>query len=686
MERIKVAIRIRPFLSNENKDNTGINMNPDDDNTIMITNNIKTFKGTFDKILSVDSTQKDVFEFIEPCLVNIKNSKNCTILTYGQTGSGKTYTMLGGDWSFNENFALEKNIQLAKEEFNFIANKELVIDPSSESNGIIPNLILQLFNIYNKKNNESKKEDENKNEEIKEDENKNEEIKEDENKNEEIKEDENKNEEIKEDQNKKEEIKEENNNLNIKCSYIQIYNEKIYDLLPYMDEINNKKDFEVLSNKNKSEVIIKQNCLKIKYDKIRGIILDGINEIKTNSFFDLFDILALGETNRKIRHTNQNDMSSRSHTVFTIDIEDKISQIKSKIKLCDLAGSERFDSSAIYNKAHIFEMRSINKSLFVLGNIIQILASKKKAHKYIPYKDSKLTRILEESLSGNSSIYLIATISPKDDDFNETINTLKFADKAHQVMVNIAPNKILNEEIVGEANKKEINKLYNEIEELKQLLLLRERRQNLNPLQAEFLKLKKENNQFKKYLGGENNKNMFEKLIRENNNLKKEIKVLTNENNLLKNEKRVFFNENNKIDYNGMILEVKKKNLKNSFSANNIFNNYKKKNKMTYNNSARLINTGKNIVNNNKNIENGIVNYNGIKKIDLSNEYKYTNDYKISNNKNKKRLKSNKSNYNLNYNKINLASLGIKKKFYKNSNIIESLKRLKILEDLSNNK
>ena len=169
MERIKVAIRIRPFLSNENKDNTGINMNPDDDNTIMITNNIKTFKGTFDKVLSVDSTQKDVFEFIEPCLVNIKNSKNCTILTYGQTGSGKTYTMLGGDWSFNENFALEKNIQLAKEEFNFIANKELVIDPSSESNGIIPNLILQLFNIYNKKNNESKKEDENKNEEIKED-------------------------------------------------------------------------------------------------------------------------------------------------------------------------------------------------------------------------------------------------------------------------------------------------------------------------------------------------------------------------------------------------------------------------------------------------------------------------------------------------------------------------------------
>ena len=666
MERIKVAIRIRPFLSNENKDNTGINMNPDDDNTIMITNNIKTFKGAFDKILSVDSTQKDVFEFIEPCLINIKNSKNCTILTYGQTGSGKTYTMLGGDWSFNDNSASEKKIQLEKDEFNSILNKELVIDKSSETNGIIPNLIMQLFNIYNKKNNESKKENKNKNESKKEIENKNE--------------------EIKEEENKKEELKEENNNLNITCSYIQIYNEKIYDLLDYMGENNYKKDFDVLSNKNKIEVMIRQNCLKIKYDKMRGIILDGVNEIKTNSFLDLFDVLALGETNRKIRHTNQNDMSSRSHTVFTIDIEDKISKIKSKIKLCDLAGSERFDSSATYNKVHLFEMRSINKSLFVLGKIIQLLASKKKAHKYIPYKDSKLTRILEESLRGNSSIYLIATISPKDDDFNETINTLKFADKAHQVMVSIAPNKILNEEIVGEANKNEINKLYNEIAELKQLLLLRERRQNLNPLQAEFLQLKKENNQFKKYLGGENNKNMFEKLIKENNNLKKEIKALINENNLLKNEKRVFFNENNRIDYNGMMSEVKKKALKNSFSANNIFDNYKKKNKMIYNNSAKLINAGKNIVNNNKNIENGIVNYNEIKKIDLSNEYKYTNDYTISNNKNKKRLKSIKSNYNLNYNKINLASLGIKKKFYKNSNIMESLKKLKILEDLSNNK
>ena len=636
MERIKVAIRIRPFLPNENEENIGINMDPDDDKTIIITKDLKSFKGIFDKILSIDSNQKDVFDFIKPCLINIKNCYNCTILTYGQTGSGKTYTMFGGDWSFN-NYSISGGVHnLEKNEYNFILNKQLIIDPFSESNGIIPNLIMQLFNTYNKQNNEQNNENEEKN---------------------------------------------ENNSLNITCSYIQIYNEKIYDLLQNIDEVIIKKDFEIIANRKKSEVMLNQNCLKIKYDKMKGLILEGVNEMQTNSFFSLFDILAQGEINRKIRQTNKNEMSSRSHTIFIIDIEDKISKIKSKIKLCDLAGSERFNSSITYNKQHIFEMRCINKSLFVLGNIIHLLASKKKTHKFIPYKDSKLTQILEDSLSGNSRIYLIATISPKNDSFNETINTLKFADRAHEVMTVVAPNEITSEDIFDEENKNQINKLYKEISGLKQLLLLREKRGNLNTLQAEFLKLKKENSQLKKYIGGENNINMFEKLIKENNNLKKEIKELKTQNNLLKSEESIFFNKNNNIDYNGMISEVKKKTIKNSLSDYNIFNNYGKKNKMRNNNSTRLINTGNNIVNKN-NIENGIINNKIINKINLSQIYKNENENIIFNTRNKKRFKSIKSNYNLNYNKINLANLGIKTKFYKNKNIMESLKRLKMIDDL----
>ena len=188
-----------------------------------------------------------------------------------------------------------------------------------------------------------------------------------------------------------------------------------------------------MANRNRSEQMINQESLKIKYDKKKGIILEGVNEINTNSFYDLFEVLVKGETNRKIRQTNKNEMSSRSHTIFIIEIKDHDSNIYSKIKLCDLAGSERYNSSEKYKKEHIYELCNINRSLFVLGNVIHLLASKKRNQKFIPYKDSKLTQILEDSLCGKSSVYLIATISPKDENFNETINTLKFADKAHEV-------------------------------------------------------------------------------------------------------------------------------------------------------------------------------------------------------------------------------------------------------------
>ena len=662
MERLRVAIRLRPFLSNENESNTGINMNPDDDKTIMISKSLKTFKGTFDKILSTDSTQKDVFNFIKPCLLNIQKGINCTILAYGQTGSGKTYTMFGGDWSFNDSMKnVNKKKNLTKDEYNFILNKELVIDPFSETNGIIPNLIMQLFNIYNNNNQNS------------------------------------------------EENNNQNANLFITCSYIQVYNEKIYDLLEQNDDIEQKK-FDISTNKNRNERLINQNPLKIKYDKSKGIIIEGVNEIETPTFFDIFDILSQGEINRKIRQTNRNDMSSRSHTIFIINIEDNNSQIKSKIKLCDLAGSERYDSSEIYKREHINEMCNINKSLFVLGNVIHYLASKKKNKKFIPYKDSKLTQILEDSLSGNSSIYLIATISPNDENFDETINTLKFADRAHEVMTAVTPNQIINNDILGDGSKKEMFKLYKELSELKQLLLLREKRGNLNPLQSQFLKLKKENNLLKKYLGSGSNLNAFEKLIQENNNLKKEIKVLTSENLLLKNEKNIEIKDikdtkdNNNIDFNNMNNEFKKKLFKNSLSDNNIFDNYKynslSNEKTNRNiNSTTLMNTGSKIIVNKNNNNNNIYNLNAKSNTyDIQNKYikEINNENTLSNDIYENKLKFNgvkkikknyniKSKYNINYNTINLENLGIKKKFNKNKNIMESLKRLKILDDLSKN-
>jgi len=353
-------------------------------------------------------------------------------------------------------------------------------------------------------------------------------------------------------------------------------------------------------------------------------------------------------------------------------------------------------------------MCNINKSLFVLGNVIHYLATKKKNKKFIPYKDSKLTQILEDSLSGNSSIYLIATISPNDENFDETINTLKFADRAHEVMTVVTPNQIINNDILGDGGKKEMFKLYKELSELKQLLLLREKRGNLNPLQSQFLKLKKENNLLKKYLGGGSNLNAFEKLIQENNNLKKEIKVLTSENLLLKNEKNIDIKDlkdikdNNNIDFNNMNNEFKKKIFKSSLSDNNIFDNFKynslSNEKTNRNiNSTTLMNTGSKIIDNKNN--NSIYNLNGNSHTyDIQNKYikEIKNENSLSNDIYENKLKLNgmnqikrnyniKSKYNINYNTINLEDLGIKKKFNKNKNIMESLKRLKILDDLSKN-
>ena len=474
MEQIKVLIRIRPFLNYESELDSAVSLDAPTGNTIEISKSTKKFKAQFDKILSSSSTQKDVFNFIRPCISRVEEGFNCTIMTYGQTGSGKTYTMFGGDWALNEksiDYNKRKNFQ--KDKYNFILNKELTIDPFSSNNGIIPNLILNLFNKFNNSH--------------------------------------------------------DSNEMKITCSYIQIYNEKIYDLLISQEELNKeikkKRKFILLNNKNnenKSPMI--QNPLKIKYNKKNGVILEGVNEIQTPSFYEMFELLRLGEINRKIRQTNKNEMSSRSHIIFIINLQNKKTGIKSKIKLCDLAGSERYNSSEEYKKIHINEMCNINKSLSILGNVIHCLSNKKNNNNiHIPYKESKLTQILEDSLGGNSTTFLIATISPNEENFDETLNTLKFADRAHEVMTKVTPNKI----VIDSKNEQKILKLSQEVTELKEILNLREKRGTLNPMQTEIIKLKKENQELKKILGGKSMIEDYKKLKIENDNLKNEIKNLS---------------------------------------------------------------------------------------------------------------------------------------------------------------
>ena len=616
MENIKVLVRIRPFLSKENDSNTGLSIDPDNPQRIEISKSLKRFEATFDRILSQKSTQKDVFNFIKPCMKFIKQGINCTILAYGQTGSGKTYTMFGGEWAMNDKSTdYEQRKKFNKDKYNFILNEELIIDPFSKTNGIIPNLIMNLFQTYGSYDSKD-------------------------------------------------------NSIIITCSYIQIYNEQVYDLL--IDEDENKEEkkrfnLESRVGSNTYEKPINQKPLKIKYDKKNGVTIDGVNEIRTPTFYDIFELLRQGEINRKIRQTRRNEMSSRSHTIFIINIQNLKSNVVSKIKLCDLAGSERYDSNESYKKIHFNEMCNINKSLLILGNVIHSLGNSnsnlsntKNKKTFAPYKDSKLTQILEDSLGGNSVTYLIATISPCDDSFDETVSTLKFADRAHSIMTKVSMNQLNNKD---EGYKsKEFNKICDELFQLKQLLNIRRKRGTLEPIQEELLKLKDENSQLKKYLGGGKNINRIQELIAENTNLKKEIKSLTEINKSLKNEinskpvSHASYDNNNDYKNNNYNLnELYSKSNKNynrndnnynlsnnkSESLSNI-NNYNKKTNNLNTVNDIITNKNTNSKNNNENTNN---NYNRYDIDDiLDNEDNNYDALNTNNNYDKKQTKSTKNN------------------------------------------
>ena len=458
METIQVSIRIRPFLSYEDETNTTIQTFEDDNRKIILAKNNKKFVSHFDRIFPQNSKQEDVYNFIHPIISLTLKGINSTILAYGQTGSGKTYTMFGEDFTMNDNYngkLFSKRIK--KDKYNFLVDQEFVIDPFSNTNGIIPRVILDLFKYKNK------------------------------------------------------------TKTVITCSYIQVYNERIYDLLTdnTFKKPEKKLNFETAINNNRSEKVIDQENLKIRDDKKLGPVVDGALELEANNFYDVFQMLRTGELNRKKRQTNKNEMSSRSHSIFMIYYNNKEEKKKAKISLCDLAGSEKYESNEHYKQVHFNELKSINKSLSILGNVIHALAKKKKVH--IPYKDSTLTHLLSKNLEQKT--YLIATISPSDNNFEDSLNTLNFADRSHIVSTKVTPNNFEDNLLDSGLDKITIKKLSQELKELRQLLKIRSKRGTLEPIQQELIKLKEENSELKRLL----NNPSIQKLIQENEYLRKEL-------------------------------------------------------------------------------------------------------------------------------------------------------------------
>ncbi|XP_076874588.1 kinesin-like protein KIF1B isoform X4 [Brachyhypopomus gauderio] len=236
----------------------------------------------------------------------------------------------------------------------------------------------------------------------------------------------------------------------VEVAYMEIYCERVRDLL---------------NPKNKAN-------LRVREHPLLGPYVEDLSKLAVTSYTDIADLMDAGNKARTVAATNMNETSSRSHAVFTIvftqrkhDSETDLSTEKvSKISLVDLAGSERADSTGAKG-TRLKEGANINKSLTTLGKVISALAEvskKKKKTDFIPYRDSVLTWLLRENLGGNSRTAMVAALSPADINYDETLSTLRYADRAKQIKC----NAVINED----PNAKLVRELKDEVSRLKELL------------------------------------------------------------------------------------------------------------------------------------------------------------------------------------------------------------------------
>ncbi|CAI5476297.1 unnamed protein product [Closterium sp. Yama58-4] len=179
---------------------------------------------------------------------------------------------------------------------------------------------------------------------------------------------------------------------------------------------------------------VSKDNLVVKEDQTRGISIAGVTEIYVEGEKEMLQLLEAAIKNRAVGATNMNQGSSRSHCMFLLTIQrtsaDGSSSQVGKIYLVDLAGSEKVDKTGAEGRL-LDEAKMINKSLSALGNVINALTSDKASH--IPYRDSKLTRILQESLGGNSRTTLLCCCSPSTYNYTESVSTVRFGLRAKQI-------------------------------------------------------------------------------------------------------------------------------------------------------------------------------------------------------------------------------------------------------------
>ncbi|XP_071925031.1 kinesin-like protein KIN-4C isoform X1 [Coffea arabica] len=260
----------------------------------------------------------------------------------------------------------------------------------------------------------------------------------------------------------------------IRVSFIEIFKEEVFDLLDPNPPVIAKGDGASIAKPGPARAPI-----QIRETVNGGITLAGVTEAEVRTKEEMASYLLRGSVSRATGSTNMNSQSSRSHAIFTIsmeqkrtsscssgDIHDEFSDeiLGAKLHLVDLAGSERAKRTGA-DGMRLKEGIHINKGLLALGNVISALGDDKKRKEggHVPYRDSKLTRLLQDSLGGNSKTVMIACISPADTNAEETLNTLKYANRAR----NIQNKAIINRDPMAT----QMQRMKNQIEQLQAELL-----------------------------------------------------------------------------------------------------------------------------------------------------------------------------------------------------------------------
>uniref|UniRef100_A0A8C1DA67 Kinesin family member 13Ba n=1 Tax=Cyprinus carpio carpio TaxID=630221 RepID=A0A8C1DA67_CYPCA len=243
----------------------------------------------------------------------------------------------------------------------------------------------------------------------------------------------------------------EGESFTVEVSYMEIYNEKVRDLLDPKGS---------------------RQALRVREHKVLGPYVDGLSRLAVEGYKDIESLMSEGNKSRTVAATNMNEESSRSHAVFKIILTHTLKDLQSgtsgekvsKLSLVDLAGSERAAKTGAAGE-RLKEGSNINKSLTTLGLVISALADQgagKNKNKFVPYRDSVLTWLLKDSLGGNSRTAMVATISPAADNYDETLSTLRYADRAKSIVNHAVVNEDPNARIIREL-REEVEKLRDQL-------------------------------------------------------------------------------------------------------------------------------------------------------------------------------------------------------------------------------